>query len=460
MVDDNPNQIFDSIIVGAGLAGLSCANHLHKNGFSFLLLESSDGIGGRVRSDRLDGFVLDRGFQVFLTSYPEAARFLDYKKLDLKPFYAGALIAESDRFIRVSDPFKDPSAILSAVFSDISSLSDKMRIAYLRQKVMASTVEEIFAQPDKTILEALQVNYGFSATIIDRFFKPFFGGITLDKTLSGSSRMFEFVYKMMAEGLVTIPAHGMDQIPAQLAERLPENAIRLNSRVASLSVDGPMSQVTLASGQVFTTRSIVLATNGLDAHALCRQVPEPCSQMATCLYFASPSAPIKEPLLVLDGSGLSGPVNNLAVLSNVSPAYAPEGQHLISATVVGGPSSGNSVNGEAGTASDLHQLEFGGAEEAKLIDEVKSQMESWFGKSAVAQWRHLRTYRIAHGQPNQSPPWLEPPSRPLKIALDQSGGNVYVCGDHRENASINGAMRSGRLTGEALLADLQVATVS
>ncbi len=450
----NSGKIYDTIIIGAGLAGLSCAAELTQNGFSFLILEASDGVGGRVRSDHVDGFTLDRGFQVFLTAYPEAARVLDYRSLDLKPFYAGALVATEDGFTRLSDPFRDPSTLLAAVFSNISSISDKMRIAYLRQKLMATTVEEIFSQSDKTILQALQEDYGFSATIIHRFFRPFFGGITLDNTLSGSRRMFDFVYKMMAEGLVTVPARGMSEIPNQLAAKLPPHAIRLSSRVSSIDV--ARSQVVLASGLTFQARSIVLATSGPDAHRLFPQVPLPSSQMATCLYFAAPRAPIKEPLLVLNGTG--GPINNLAVLTNVSKAYGPPGQHLISVTTVGGPASGDAT--EAKQAGDPTMAPLEGTAEAELIGAVKAQMQVWFG-TEVEQWRHLKSYRIAHAQPNQCPPWLEPASRPLKLPAEggnAEGNNIYVCGDHRENASINGALRSGRLVAEALKADLKVAT--
>ncbi len=456
----NSNKIYDTIIIGAGLAGLSCANHLSENGFSFIVLDSSDGVGGRVRSDLVDGFILDRGFQVFLTAYPEAANMLDYQSLNLKSFYAGALIATEDGFTRLSDPFKNPSALLSAVFSNISSMSDKMRIAYLRQKLMATTVGEIFSQVDKTILQALQEDYGFSATIIHRFFRPFFGGITLDNTLSGSRRMFDFVYKMMAEGLVTVPARGMGQIPEQLAAKLPQNSIRLSSRVASIDVAS--SKVVLASGVTLQARSIVLATNGPDAHRLFPHVPLPSSQMATCLYFAAAEAPIKEPLLMLNGA--AGPVNNLAVLTNVSPEYGPPGQHLISVTTVGGPGSGDAAEAKENADPLNEKAPLEGAAEAELIAQVKAQLKVWFGAGAdVEQWRHLRSYRIAHAQPNQIPPWLQPASRPLKLSADGNeeteGHSIYVCGDHRENASINGALRSGRLVAEALKADLKVATV-
>jgi phytoene dehydrogenase-like protein len=415
--------IYDAIIIGSGLAGLSCAKQLASQGFTFLIVEAADTFGGRVRSDHIDGYTLDRGFQVLLTAYPEAARTLDYKSLDLKPFLAGALINDGKYFIRLSDPFKNPSTLLSMMVSNVASLADKLKVAYLRQKVMASTIEEIFSQPDKTILQALR-DAGFSETMINRFFKPFFGGITLDNTLSGSNRMFEFVYKMMAEGQVMIPSAGMGKIAEQLALALPKDSIRLNCRVAS--IDPSKSLVTLANGETLMGRAIVIATDGENASKLSPAVDAPPSNMATCLYFSADQAPIAEPVLVLNGSD-SGPINNMAVMTNVAIDYAPAGKHLISVTVLG------------------HQ-----SDDEHLIKAVINQAKAWFGDQ-VDSWQHLKSYRIANALPNQAPPWLQP--RPVRL-----DDGLYVCGDFRENASINGALISGRKAAEALVLDLKVAT--
>jgi len=429
--------IYDAIIVGSGLAGLSCAKRLASQGFSFLILESSDAIGGRVRSDYIDGFTLDRGFQVLLTAYPEAASTLDYEKLDLKPFLPGALINDGKYFIRLSDPFKEPASFLSMMVSNIASLADKLRVAYLRQKVMSSTIEQIFSQPDKTIMQSLK-EYGFSDNMITRFFKPFFGGITLDNTLSGSNRMFEFVYKMMAEGQVTVPSGGMGKISQQLASGFAKDSIRLSSRVAS--IDPVKAQVTLASGESFLARAIVIATDSASASDLTSLVQPRPAKMATCLYFAADKAPISEPVLVLNGADKdTGPINNLAVLTNVAKSYGPEGKHLISVTVLG--------QLPAGHKNEELESSF----EAQLIKDVLAQAKTWFGEQ-VDGWQHLKSYRIANALPDQSPPWLET-ERPTRLA-----DGLYVCGDFRENASINGALVSGRKAAEALVADLKVAT--
>jgi phytoene dehydrogenase-like protein len=432
---DSAHTQYDTIIIGAGLAGLNCAANLKERGFSSLILEAQDDVGGRARTDSVDGYLLDRGFQVFLTAYPEAARRLDYRELDLQTFVSGALIRVGGRFLKLTDPFREPLSLLPMLASDVAPLSDKLKVAYLRQRVMSTPLQELFKHPDKSIETLLLKDYGFSETIVERFFRPFFGGITLDKTLSGSSRMFEFVYKMMAEGSVAIPKNGMGQIARQMAAKKEQGEIRLNTRVKA--IDRANMQVELESGEVFKARSIVVATDGPEAHRLLPEVEKPASRQTTCLYFSAPQAPVDDAILVLNGEG-DGPVNNLAVLSNVSPAYAPPGMSLISLTVLG---------------------ETGPIDEPRLIESVLKQMGHWFGEEQIAEWRHLKTYRLHHALPDQTPPWLEPPARSVRLASDNARQSIYVCGDHRDNASINGALASGRRAALAICEDLKLAMV-
>jgi phytoene dehydrogenase-like protein len=432
---------FDTIIIGAGLAGLNCALNLQERGFTALILEAQDEVGGRVRTDNVDGYLLDRGFQVFLTAYPEAARSLDYRQLDLCSFVSGAQIRCNNRFYKLTDPFKDPLSIVPMLASDVVPMSDKLKVAYLRQSVKATPLQEIFGREDKKIEEVLENNYAFSSQIIERFFRPFFGGITLDKTLSGSSRMFEFVYKMMAEGSVVVPRLGMQQIALQLAAKKKivngDSGIRLNTRVKA--IDRANMQVELENGETLKARSIVVATEGPEAHKLLPEIDKPASRPTTCLYFSAPKPPIEEAILVLNGDG-EGPVNNLAVLTNVSSAYAPPGRALMSLTVLG----------ETGPMDDAH-----------LLDAVDKQMHNWFG-AQVGQWQHLKTYRLHHALPDQSPPWLTPPTRNVRLTPENTEGErqkIYVAGDHRDNASINGALASGRRAALAICEDLKLAMV-
>jgi phytoene dehydrogenase-like protein len=303
--------------------------------------------------------------------------------------------------------------------SEFGTLGDKLRIARLRRRLQNSSVEEIFAGPDRSTRDVLE-SARFSQQMIYRFFRPFLGGILLDGELKSSSRMYEFVFKMMSEGDAALPSRGMGAIPAQLAEKFPADAVRLGARVEELHEN----ELKLSGGELLRARAIVVAAEGPSAARLIGEV-EPASRSVTCFYYAAEEAPVKEPLLFLNGDG-AGPVNNFVVISNVVPSYAPKGKHLISTTVLG-----------------THKLT-----EVQLSGFIIAQMKNWFGKVA-SSWQMLRGYYLTHAQPQQFPGALEPPQRPVRVRP-----GVYVCGDHRDNASIQGAMVSGRRAGEAVLADL------
>jgi phytoene dehydrogenase-like protein len=409
----------DVLIIGAGLAGLACARHLADAAVPFQILEASDGIGGRVRTDEVEGFLLDRGFQVLFTAYPEAQRTLDYHALDLKKFTPGAFSWFASRMNKLVDPWRTPGGWSEALRSDFGGFLDKLRILRLRSRLRASSIQQIFKRPERSTKDAL-VSAGFSDEFIHRFFRPFFGGILLDGELKSSSRMFEFVFKMLSEGDIAVPARGMGAIPAQLASHLPADAIRLNTHAESLHEN----ELTLSGGESLRARAIVVAADGPSAAHLVGEA-EPASRSVSCFYYSTEQPPIPYPMLVLNGDG-SGPANNFAVMSQVAPSFAPSGKSLISVTVLG--------------AQQLTDQQLSGF--------VIAQMKNWFGPIA-GSWRYLKSYRIPHAQPQQYPGALEPPQRPVRV---RSG--IYVCGDHRDNASINGAMLSGRRAAEAVLADL------
>ncbi len=409
----------DVLIIGAGLAGLCCARRLHESGVSFQLVEASDGTGGRVRTDEFDGFLLDRGFQVVLTAYPEARRVLDYPALELKSFSPGAFSWFAGCMNKLVDPWRMPGKWREAMRSDFGTLGDKLRIARLRRRLKRTSLEEIFRRPDRSTKDALQ-SEGFSSEMIHRFFRPLFGGILLDGELKSSSRMFEFIFKMLAEGNTSVPARGMGAIPAQIASKLPSDAIRLNTRVESLHEN----EITLPGGETLRARAIVVAADGPSAAHLVGEA-EPASRSVTCFYYAAEETPVPWPMLVLNGDG-AGPVNNFAVMSEVAPSYAPVAKHLVSVTVLG--------------MQELTEAQLGGF--------IIAQMKNWFGNVARS-WRYLKSYRILHAQPQQYPGALEPPVRPVRVRP-----GIYLCGDHRDTASIHGAMLSGRRAAEAVLADL------
>lgn len=408
----------DVLIIGAGLAGLCCARRLHESGVRFQILEAAETIGGRVRTDHVEGFLLDHGFQVLLTAYPEAQRMLDYTALELRSFYPGALVRYGGAFHRIADPWRRPRDLLPTACAPIGTLGDKIKVARLRRRLLAGTLADLFQRPETSTLEALQ-RAGFSAAIIDRFFRPFFGGIFLERGLRTSSRMFDFVFRMLALGDTALPAAGMGAIAAQLAASLPPAAIRRQARVSAVH----QQRLVLASGEQLHARAIVVATEGPEAARLLPGVPAPGSRSVTCVYFAAEQPPISEPILVLNGEP-TGIVNNMCVPSLVAPSYAPPGVALVSVTVLGNPYQGDAT---------LERL-------------VRTQLAEWCG-AAVHRWRHLRTYRILHALPEQSPP-------APTLREPQLGPGLFLCGDHRDTASINGAMASGRRAAEAVLAAL------
>jgi phytoene dehydrogenase-like protein len=409
----------DVIIVGAGLAGLCCGLRLREIGVAFTILEAADAVGGRVRTDLVDGFRLDRGFQVLLTAYPEAQRMLDYGPLQLRAFIPGVLVRRRGQFARFSDPRRDFRHIASSVFSPIGSLADKFRLLSLLHKINSGTIDDQFAKTEGLTLDLLRW-HGFSETMIADFFRPLFGGIFLERDLVTSSRLFRFVMRMMAAGPVVVPATGMCAVPQQLAGRLPPDLIRLNSPVESVAP----GVVRLQNGAQERAKAIVIATEATTAGRLLGdRIKTPATRGVTCLYFAAAKSPVGEPIVVFNADE-SGPIHNLAVMSDVASTYAPPGASLVSVSVLG-------------SSPEL---------DSNLESAVREQLGRWYGPG-VNDWRHLRTYRIQHALPDQTAPALDPPRKSVDL-----GDGLFVCGDHRETASIDGAMGSGWRAAQAAAA--------
>lgn len=402
------------IIIGAGLSGLACALELINNGLTVQLLERSDAPGGRVRTDNVQGFLLDRGFQVYLDAYPNAGQLLDLPALSLQPFEPGAILFGKGKRHRLMDVFRRPRHLLSSALSPIGSVVDKALVAKLRFSLQLSSLTKIQQRKDTTTEEYLQ-KFGFSKGMIDRFFRSFYGGIFLEHKLSTSSRMFEFTFKMFTEGSATLPAKGMEEIPRQLAARLPAGTLRCSTAVAK--IDG--HEVTLESGETLTSKHLVLAVPTDDAQKLLPSlaIPETKWRSVTNCYFAAKSSPLNEAIIALSSDPASL-INNVCVPSDVSASYAPVGKALISVSILG-----------------LHH-------EDSLLARVLSELREWFGEE-VADWQHLRTDSIPRALPEQSPHTKRPA---------QSLNGIHLCGDQHTTPSIEGAITSGQLTAKKVLA--------
>jgi phytoene dehydrogenase-like protein len=419
----------DTIVIGAGLAGLACARELVRAGRQVLVVEAADRVGGRVATDTVDGFRIDRGFQVYLDAYPEGRRQLDLAALGLGCFEPGALVAERGRLRGVSDPWRRPLAAVGSILSGSVSIADGLRTARLRgecvRAVRNGTADPSGPSPaaERSTRQEL-IARGFSEAFIRRFFEPFFGGVFLERSLDTSAAVFQFTFAMFALGRACLPRGGMDSIPKQLAAHLPGGTILLDTAAKRVQP----GLVVLADGRELAARHVVVATEGSAAAAL---LPEEhlgagasrgwkATRMAA---FAATRSPLSSPMVVVSAED-GGPIDNVTVPSDVAEGYAPPGAAVVYVSIRQDWQEGD---------GDLH-------------DAVRRQAAGWFGQSAHA-WRHLKTVRIDRALPDESPA-----ARRSRLPASRLAPGLFICGDHCTTASINGALASGRACAEAVLA--------
>lgn len=404
-------------IIGAGISGLTAAVYLHQKGHKVQIIEASDRAGGRIKTDLMDGFRLDRGFQVLLTEYPETKALLDYKKLNLKRFLPGATVLYDGGQFEIADPLRRPTATFATAFAPVGSLKDKINTFFLKNKLVKISILNIFKQPEIETIAQLK-NYGFSPKMINRFYKPFFSGIFLENDLKTSSNMFDFVMKMFSEGDAAIPELGMEEIPKQLVAMLPENSIKYNTKVTTIE----NNKIIFENGSTLEADKIIIATEAIGlARAYISKEKQNFHQV-TNVYFEAKIAPTKKAVVVLNAATNKKWANNLTVLSNISNQYAPEGKVLISVSCNGIPT----------------------IDDATLAENMKTELKQWYGNQ-VADWKLLKTYRIKYALPNQEKVANELHDSQIKI-----NDNLFICGDHLLNGSINAAMKSGRLVAELI----------
>ena len=405
-------------IIGAGLSGLSAAYYLEQNGFEDItILESKSSVGGRLKTDLVNGFTLDRGFQVLLMAYPEAKKILDYEALNLKKFAPGALIFDgSGKPQRIGDPLRDIGSLLPTIFSSVGTLMDKIKILTLRNRLVNKSLDDILEQPEKPTAFILK-DYGFSDKFINGFFKPFYAGIFLENSLTTSRRMFDFVFKMFAEGDTAVPANGMAEIPKQIAAKLKHTKIIFNCSVEQIQE----KTIYIADNQRIESDIIIIATEASNS-ILTNLKPSISNrfQGTTNVYFEADVAPYPQSLIALL-THKNKTINNLCVVSNVAPNVAPLGKHLISVSTIG-----------------LSQVD-----DETLAQNIKNELVPSFGES-VNNWKMLKTYHIRYALPNQDS------ISNVEIERLKINDFTYCTADGLSNGSINAALKSGRLVAESI----------
>ena len=408
------------IIVGAGLAGLTCAKVLNERGAEVVVFEASDAVGGRVRTDEQDGFLLDRGFQVYFTAYPVARRHLDHAKLDLRSFDPGAVVLRGREKSVLSDPIRDPGAIVPSLLSDVATFGDKLRTLKLATK---NVVDGTRAAGESTEAYSTSLEYlreqGFSERFIDNFFRPFYGGIFLDRSLETSSRVLRFTFGMLSTGQTAVPAKGMGEIPRQLASHLPDDAVELNSPVEELlRENGRMPGVRVGRDE-YEADAVVVATDAPAAGGLTGEAVPRDSVGQTCIYYATAGLNHEKKILLNADNG--GFLNNVVQISNVSRSYAPEGQQLVCAVALGGMDEPD---------EELYR---------KGVEEISG----WYPR---ADLRPLSIYRIPFAQ------FAQPPGTHGRLPANSTATpGLVLAGEYTEDSSINGSILSGEKAAREVL---------
>ena len=441
----------DAIVVGGGLAGLVAATSLAESDVDVTLYERRPEVGGRVRSREVDGFTLDRGFQVLFTSYPAVTRELDVDDLNLRSFAPGATICRPGSRAVLSDPLRDPRHAVESAFNHEVPFSDKLRTLALRYDLSKRADEEFFAGRDASIREYLD-DWGFSDAYVDHFIEPFYGGITLDRTLSTSKHVFEYTFRAMGRGTIAVPADGMAALPRQLAERARGAgvAIRTGEDVEALDVGddrgdgggggsgggggrfrlgsgGPADgvRVELADGSTADADLAVIAATPPEARRLTgvESVPEEGVPNVTQWYTLPEGIAFGTGKRILLNAAAESP-NAVVPMSEVAPEYAPDDRALLAATFLG---------------EDALEREA-----AALREDTRAALSAWFPERGFEGLEVVDTDRIRFAQFAQPPGIHERLPEP-----DDPDGPVVLAGEFTEWSSIQGAMESGRRAAEA-----------
>ncbi len=405
----------DVVIVGGGLAGLAAARRLDRAGVEWLLVEAADRIGGRVTTDIVDGWRLDRGFQVINTAYPRVPALVDIGGLDLRYFTSGVLVRRGGELHRLDNPLREPLSAPQTLTSGVGTLSDRLKFAALATKCATWPARRLLEARETTTQEMLR-RAGLSHRMIEEVMRPFLSGVFADRSLDTSSHVFAMMLRSFTRGRIGVPAAGMAALPAAVAGPLPYPQLLIGARTLSL---GPGMVVT--EGGEIRCRTVIVATDPGTAATLLPQLPTPDLHGLTTFYFGADRAPLDEPTLLLDGDRREI-IANTAVVSNAAPEYAPSGRSLIAATVVG-------VSAPSSASETVIRVE--------LSRMYGVPTDSWELLTVVSTPQALPSARV--------------PQANLRKPVDLGDG-LFVAGDHRDSPSIQGALAGGWRTAGAVLA--------
>jgi phytoene dehydrogenase-like protein len=412
----------DVVIVGGGLAGLAAARRLDRAGVEWLLVEASDRVGGRVATDVVDGWHLDRGFQVLNTAYPRLPALVDLDALDLRYFTSGVLVRRAGALHRLENPLREPLTSPQTLTSSVGTVSDRLRFAALALKYATTPVPRLLSQPECTTQEALR-RAGLSHRIIEEALRPFLSGVFGDRALDTSSHVLAMVLRSFARGRIGVPSAGMAALPAAIAGPLPYPQLLVNARTLGVG----RGQVITEAGEI-TCRAVIVATDPVTAASLLPRLPAPAMNGLTTFYFGADHAPLDEPTLLLDGDRREI-IANTVVMSNAAPSYAPAGKSLIAASVVG-------VSAPSGASEQVIRVEL-----ARLYG------------VPTDDWDLLSVVSLPHALPAAPAPQGDL-RKPISL-----GDGLFVAGDHRDSPSIQGALAGGWRTAGAVLTALRAAAV-
>ncbi|MBD9726535.1 NAD(P)/FAD-dependent oxidoreductase [Streptomyces caniscabiei] len=422
----------DVLVVGAGVAGLACARDLVAAGVGVRVLEAGDEVGGRMRSDRVEGFVVDRGFQVVNTSYPQLRRRVTLKDLRLRPFTPGVLVHSPSGRLRFSDPTRRPRTLPDLLPGRLAGPRDLAALGLLSARDMFSSPRRLKRVADTTTRTAL-ADAGFSETFVESFFRPFLSGVFLEDDLETSARMFHLVWRSMLRGTLCLPAEGVGAVPRALAAALPEGAVRLESPVAGLTGDGVLTP----GGREIPARAVVIATGPGSVGVLLPEVALSGYRTVTTYYHVAPRSPLGEPTLLADTRRR---FLNTCVLSDVVPGFAPPGHALVATSVLGREEEDREGRGGRGGREGREDR---GARERS----IRVALGEAYGIGTEG-WTLLTVRTVEDALPAMAPP--QPLTRTTRVAPGR-----YVCGDHRATGSVQGALASGARAAREVLRDLR-----